>query len=162
MFLPSYYQPDCKIRWGTVSLLDQLIVSIEGLTETLIYVSSKQFRIDEVVKRGNTALQKVHLGTWYHVHRDLVEINVQIPFKPHTAGEVVHYIGHDRVFLFEIICLFFCIAGLEKGAAFFHGLLLFFLLHFRILIVNTTDDVEKGLVVDWKDAVCVFNKLVKS
>jgi len=99
----------------------------------------------------------VHLGEWHHVHCYLVEVYVQIALKTHAASEVVYYIRHNRVFLLEIICFFFCVASLKKGAAFFNRLLLFFLLHFCVLSVDTTDDVEKSLVVNRKNTVCVFN-----
>jgi len=45
VFFSSNNQPDCKIRWYTVSLLYKLIVSIKSLAETLVYVSSKHFGV---------------------------------------------------------------------------------------------------------------------
>ena len=69
----------------------------------MIDVAREHLWIDEVIERRETALEEVHLREGNHVHRDFVQIDVQVSLEPHRARQVIHNIGDDRVLLLEVI-----------------------------------------------------------
>lgn len=79
----------------------------------------------------------------HQIHRDLVHVDVQVTLEAHRTCHIVQEIGNDRVLTLEMIRLVLLIACLEQGAA----------LLLLGLCVNSADDVEQSLIINWQDAV---------
>lgn len=91
----------------------------------------------------------MHLGKGHQVHGDLVQIDVEVSFEPHRAGQVVDNVRNDRVFLLKLVLLLLTICSFDDaGALFNRHLTLLFSFHLLVLLVHSGDQVEEGLIIN--------------
>ena len=144
--------------------LYKTIIPIECVSERLINIPRQNLRVDEVVKRRETALQEVKFRKRNQIHSNFVHINIEISLKPHRTRHIVDNVSDDRVLFFKMVLLFLMVPSLDDRCALLYliGAALspkwaFSLLEFLVLLVNSRDDVEQSLVVNWQNAVGIVD-----
>ena len=108
----------------------------------------------------------MHLGEWHHIHGDFIQIDVQISLEPHRAGQVIHDVGYNGIFLLKMVFFALLIPTLQNRRASLHLLsgtsrLLILLLHLRMLLIDPGDYVEQCLIIHRQDAVSVVDEHVE-
>ena len=106
------------------------------------------------------------LWEWDKVHGDFVQIHIKITLIPHGTRHIIDHIRHDRIFLFEVVFLFLYVGGFDDRAAVLNLILQLFisskcafsLLYFFVLLVDSLDDVEEGLIINRKNTVGVVDQ----
>jgi hypothetical protein len=58
------------------------------------------------------------LWKWNQVHRDLIQINIQISFISHGASQVIDNIGNDSILFFKMISFLFLSDVQDTGLVF--------------------------------------------
>lgn len=64
----THNQTACQVQRWLISLLDELVISIECIHETLIDIPWQKLWVYQVVQWRETRLQEVHFGKWNHIH----------------------------------------------------------------------------------------------